>query len=151
MATKKSVEKPSFDASRFHKAAKEIAGIVGKIEGIQFEEIQEGLTINNIPRIDKNDLMGEKITVLGFQRRSGKIKGKDTNYAIIFLLAPKNLQGTHNKEMVDVPVDSICSFATGGAVITKKLYEAAVENSFPITGTISERKSAEGVEYNDFN
>ncbi len=122
------------DVSAFLGKAKHIADVTEKWVGIGPGQIQEGLTSMQLGEVDIEDLLDKETTVLGYQERKGKIKGKETDYVIALV----------------VPVgESVPStLITGAAVIVRKLRQAGDAEAFPVIGTIVRRNG--DFDYYDF-
>jgi hypothetical protein len=130
-----SAEGVKVDVSDKLNDAKPISDITDKWYGVSPSELQEGLTSQQLGQVDLENLIDKGITVLGFHKREGKIKGKTTEYMIIMAVP----------EGQNFPI----VFMTGGQVICRKLQKAADENSLPVKGHISYREGAD-FPYYDF-
>jgi hypothetical protein len=114
------------DVSQFLGSTKHIADVTEKWVGIAPGQIQEGLTSMQLGQVEIDDLLDRETTVLGFQERKGKIKGKETDY-IIALIVP-------------VGETAPSTLITGAAVIIRKLRQAGDAEALPVIGTIVKRK-----------
>ena len=122
------------DVSAFLSNAKHISDVTEKWRGISPGEIQEGLTSMQLGTVEIEDMVDSEITVLGFQERKGKIKGKETDYLIALIVpAGENVPST---------------LITGAAVIFRKLRQAADAEALPVKGTIVKRSG--DFDYYDF-
>jgi hypothetical protein len=127
MAKKLNANEPvTVDCSNFVKGAKHISTITEKWIGISPNQIQEGLTSLQLAQVEIENLVDHQITVMGYQERKGKIKGKETDY-IIAIVVPEG-------------ETSPCTLITGAAVIVRKLRQVGDAEAFPVAGTIVERK-----------
>jgi hypothetical protein len=126
------------DASKFTKGAKEIKGVTDKWFGVAPSAIQEGLSSLDLPQLSKKAgtyPYDKELTVIGFTKRTGTIKDKETEYLIIMAVPAGESQ-------------PVC-FITGAAVVVEKLLKAAEENSLPVKGRIVEVEGANAT-YDDF-
>lgn len=136
MATKKlnanDPQRP--DVSAYLSKAKHIADVTEKWIGIAPGDIQPGLTSLQLGEVEIDSLLDKETTVLGFQERKGKIKGKETDYIIALVVpAGENAPST---------------LITGAAVIVRKLRQAGDAEAFPVVGTIVKRSG--DFDYYDF-
>lgn len=110
------------DASSFTKNAHKVATVTDKWEGTAPGDIQEGLQSTDLEQVKIDNLLNRTITIIGFQKRTGTLKGKETEYLIIMAVP----EGT------TAPV----VFITGAQVIRKKLEKCAESGSLPVSGKI---------------
>lgn len=122
------------DISAFLGKVKHIAQITEKWVGISPNDIQEGLSSMQLGEVEIDTLLDTETTVLGFQERKGKIKGKETDY-IIALVVPAGETAPS-------------TLITGASVIVRKLRQAGDAEAFPVVGTIVKRTG--DFEYYDF-
>lgn len=135
MSKKLNVNDPARpDVSSYLGKAKHIADVTEKWIGIGPGMIQEGLTSMQLGQVEIDDLLDRETTILGFQERKGKIKGKETDY-IIALVVPAG-------------DNSPSTLITGASVIVRKLRQAGDAEAFPVVGTIVKRTG--DFDYYDF-
>ena len=127
-------EKTIVNVSSYTEKARPVADVTEHWFGISPSEVQEGLTSQALPQRDIDDFCGEEITVLGFQNRTGKIRGKETSYKIIMAA------GDNGEAFV---------FITGAQVINRKLQDCADREALPVRGRIEHKKGAD-FSYYDF-
>ena len=114
------------DVSSHIAGARHIADVTEKWLGKAPGALQEGLTSQQLPEVEIETLVDRSVTVLGFQMRSGKIKGKETEY-LIALVVPEG-------------ETAVYTLVTGASVIVRKLKQAADAEALPVVGTIVQRK-----------
>lgn len=121
------------DASKFTKGAKPVS-ILDKWNGVSPSDLQDGLQSTDLPQKDIREILGTPLVIIGFQKRQGVIKGKQTEYMIIMAV----------REKETAPF----VFITGGSVVCKKLDKAMLENALPVSGTIVNQ---EGDDFNYYD
>jgi hypothetical protein len=135
MAKKMNINEPARpDVSSFTSRAKHIADVTEKWIGISPSDIQPGLTSMQLGEVEIDSLLDKETTVLGFQERKGKIKGKETDY-VIAIVVPSG-------------ENSPSTLITGAQVILRKLRQAGDAEAFPVVGTIVKRTG--DFDYYDF-
>lgn len=118
------------DASAYTKNASNVK-LLEKWVGVGPSDLAEGLTSLDLEKAALSDLEGKTITVIGYQERTGTLKGKETEYLLI-LAVPE----TSNQPVI---------ISTGASVVLKQLRKAAETGALPLKGTVKERKG------DDFN
>lgn len=135
MATKKDETKAApvtVDASAFTKNAKKVTSVVDIWIGTSPNMIKEGLSSSDLEQVKTDFLLNRQITIIGYQKRQGVLKGKETEYLIIIAVP----------EGSTAPLVFIC----GGQVVRKKLEKCAED--LPVTGKLI---SCEGDDFNYYD
>ena len=122
------------DASSFAKGAKRVTSVTDVWAGVSPNQIQEGLQSTDLEQVKTDFLLDKEITVIGYQKRTGVLKGKETEYLIIMAIPTGRTS----------PVVFIC----GGSVVRKKLEKCAEAGELPIIGKIV---SCEGDDFNYYD
>lgn len=122
------------DASNFTKGAKRVTAVTDVWQGISPNQIQEGLQSTDLEQVKTDFLLEKEITVIGYQKRTGVLKGKETEYLIIMAVPAGRTS----------PLVFIC----GGSVVRKKLEKCAEAGELPITGKIVQ---CEGDDFNYYD
>ena len=123
------------NARKFTDGARKIATVTEKWYGVKPEDLQAGLSSQDLPQAEIKSLLDTTITIIGFQKRKGILKGKESEFLII--LAVPELE------------ENVIVLVCGGSVIKKKLDTAMSENALPVTGKIVETEG-EDFKYYDF-
>jgi hypothetical protein len=129
-------QKVSINVTDRRDGAKPVSDVTEHWFGTAPHDLQAGITSLDLPRMKTEEIVDKEITVLGFQKRTGKIKGKETEY----VLALCAVEGIDDAQIVTM----------GGAVVFRKLNECADSENLPVKGHIVERTSKGGVNYYDF-
>lgn len=121
-------------AKKFAAGAKSISEVTDKWTGVKPSDIQDGLSSQDLPQRDIKSLLDVPLTVIGFQKRKGMLKGKESEFLIVLAVPDSD--------------ENCIVFVCGGSVVRKKLESAAAENSLPIHGHLVE---TEGTDYTYFD
>jgi hypothetical protein len=126
-------KKPDISNLLANNPARSIRDVTEKWYGINPNQIDPNLDSRQLEQVEMDFLRGRTITVLGFQKKMGEQKGKESPFLVIMLVP----------EGYTSPVIAI----TGAAVVYKKLLQAESENALPVKGMIFK---PEGKDYFDF-
>lgn len=113
--------------------AKRIVDVVDIWVGRSPESFAKGLISKDLPELSCDDVLDKNVMIFGYQERTGKIKGKDTEYLITLV--------TVGDEM------KLYSLIVGGMVLVRKIREVGHSEALPAVGRIIK---PEGKAYFDF-
>lgn len=104
-----------------------VSSQVEKWYGQSPDDLQKGITSKDLPQLDIDNLIDKEIAVLGFQNRSGNIKGKESKYIL----------------MLCVPVETkqVGIIMTGAGVVMRKVKDIAENGTFPVRAIIRYNKT----------
>jgi hypothetical protein len=117
------------DASRFTKNAQPVLSVTDKWNGVGPSDLQPGLKSTDLEQFKLADLENREITILGYQERTGTLKGKETEYVLLLIV----VEGSNNA--------SIC--LTGASVVVKKVRKSLEAGALPIKGRVVECQGAD--------
>lgn len=102
--------------------AKRIVDVVDVWVGRSPDSFEKGLISKDLPELSCDDVLDRQVVILGYQERTGKIKGKETEYLICL-----------------VTVDGepkLYSLIVGGMVLVRKIREVGHSEALPAIGRI---------------
>lgn len=113
--------------------AKRIVDVVDLWVGRSPDSFQKGLISKDLPQLACDDVLDREIVIYGYQERTGKVKGKDTE----FLITLVTVEGE----------TKLYSLIVGGLVLVRKIREVGHSEALPAVGRIVK---PEGKAYFDF-
>lgn len=113
--------------------AKRIVDVVDVWVGRSPDSFQKGLISKDLPELSCDDILDREVTIFGYQERSGKIKGKDTEYLITLVTVEGETK--------------LYSLIVGGMVLVRKIREVGHSEALPAIGRVVK---PEGKAYFDF-
>jgi len=102
--------------------ARRIVDVVDIWTGRSPESFQAGLISKDLPELSCDDVLDREVVILGYQERTGKIKGKDTEYLICLVTVDGE--------------DKLYSLIVGGMVLVRKIREVGHSEALPAIGRI---------------